>query len=126
MFTEEEEKILNSVSILKTADAAFIRHLLQFLYKEDLKLLQKRSFSGKTRTPKAKNVNEPQQIVSQEPFKPISPMKKKVIFGKFTERIKNSKISTQEQFQRLETRYVAQLVAWGIANLRKIDEKALE
>lgn len=124
-FTDEEKKILNSVSLLKKADAVFIRHLLEFLYKDNLKLLQRRSFSGQTRKRKRENANEPQQNVKQEAFKAISPMKKMIIFSEFTKRIENSNIPKQEQYQRLANDYVAQKIAWGIDNIRKMDKKTL-
>lgn len=125
VFTEEEMKVLNSVSPLKKGDAIFVRHLLEFLYKTDLKLLQRRSYSGQMRTRKEKSAEEPQPIVSQLPFKAISPMKKKIIFQEFTKRIKNSNLSKQEQLQRLANDYVAKKIAWGISTIRKIDDKTL-
>lgn len=118
-FTDEKEKELNSISILKKEDAHYIRGLLMILYKQDIKALHRRSYSGQTRTRKEENrSSEPKQ-----PFKPISPMKKMVIFDKFAKRITGSSIPKQQQLQRLDNGYIVQLISWGIANIRNANKK---
>lgn len=112
IFTEEEIKKLNSTSLLQKSDAVYIRQIIEFLYKENLNVLNKRSFSGRTTTRKVGRDGEIAQDSNDTmPFKPILPKKKKIIYKRFTNRITSSNIPDQEQIQRLNYDYIARLIA---------------
>lgn len=112
--TDDQIKALRSLSIDTHYDATFVRILLEFVYKDRLNVLFKRSFTGKTRQSKQPNSKEG----DDEPFQPISPQKKRTIFRYFKERITNADLTKQEQFDRLNSRNIIQLVSKGISNVR--------
>lgn len=111
-FTAEESKILNSLSMLRRSDAPFVRKLLEFLYKHDISALEHRSYSGQTRKrDESKDVGPI--------FKAITPEKKAIIHQQFSSRIRNANLSSQEKLERMDTKYVSKLIAWGIGAIRR-------
>lgn len=105
-FTDEEHKMLNSTPISAESDALYIRHLLEFLYKDDLNILNKRSLTGHT----------PKKCIDH---KCITPEKKEIIFDMFTERLQSPKISLQEKAKRIDKAYVGRRIAVAIGTIRK-------
>lgn len=103
--------MLNSTSISLEADATYFRYLLEFLYKDDLSVLDRRTLTG--RTP-----NKNSEI------KCISPDKKEIIFKQFTERLENPKIPLQEKAKRLDRCYIGRRIAVAIGTIRKSTAKA--
>lgn len=103
-FSDEEQKTLNSTPISQESDATYFRCLLEFLYKDDLSVLNNRSVTG--RTPK-----------KGPEFKCISPDKKEIIFKKFSERLQNPKVN------RLNTNYIGRKIAVAIGTIRKSTAK---
>lgn len=120
-FTEEEIKALNSISIVK--DATYVRTMLSFLYKDDLSILNDRSWSGRTRT-RIKTLADNQESLTphqahKSEFKIMTPEKKHLIHTKYTERIQASSIYMQEKYLRTNKEYIQKLVSYGIGNIRK-------
>lgn len=102
-------------------DATYIRILLEILYKDDLKTLLHRSFSGKTKKnsmPTAACLDDI-SLSQTEPFKAISPRKKCDIFCLFNRRVRHANTSKQDQFDRLRSANIARLIGAGIVNIRK-------
>lgn len=109
-FSDEEQKTLNSTPISQESDATYFRCLLEFLYKDDLSVLNNRSVTG--RTPK-----------KGPEFKCISPDKKEIIFKKFSERLQNPKVPLHEKVNRLNTNYIGRKIAVAIGTIRKSTAK---
>lgn len=119
--TDDETKKLFSISTAQEYDATFIRILLEILYKDDISVLEHRSFTG--RTMKRCHVNNAHSggdsSCQCDQFKAISPKKKDTIFSRFRERIEKCNGSKSDQFKRIQTTNITRLVGMGIANLRK-------
>lgn len=120
---DDEAKSLNSISTTKEYDATFIRILLEFLYKSDVRVLEYRSFTG--RTAKKVQTNNASSSESGQ-FKAISPKKKNTIFSLFRERIEKCNISKSEKFTRMRSSNITRLVGIGIANIRKMNYPTVE
>lgn len=116
-FTEEEKRTLNSTPMDKKSDALFARHLLEFLYKNNLNALENRSCSGRTRKQK-QDTNEFNGAASSE-FKAITPEKKRIIFEEFSKRIQNSSVATEEKLIRLDSNYISGRIKTAIGTVRK-------
>lgn len=104
--SDDVQKRLNSTSTLADADAQYMRHLLEFLYKDDFSALDNRSLSG--HTPK-KSANH----------KAISPEKKDVLFSMFIERLQNPNIPLQDKVKRMDKVYIGRKIAVAIGTIRK-------
>lgn len=110
---------MDSVSLTEKYDATFIRILLEILYKDDIKTLLHRSFSGRTTKPTVASGSDVCLDDTQTEHKAISPKKKSDIFLLFKHRILHANISKQEQLKRLQATNISRIVAVGISNLRK-------
>lgn len=119
VLTNEEEKRLNSVSVSVQYDATFVRILLEILYKDDIKILSHRSFTGKTSKGEMATNDESGNSNETVPFKAISPRKKSDIITLFKKRIANAGTNKQDQFNRLRSANITRLVGAGITNIRK-------
>lgn len=116
-FTEDETKILNSTSMYKQFDALFVRHVLEFLYKDDLHVLENRSCSGRTRKSRKSNNNEVTEEVVLN--KALTPEKKKIIFNEFSKRIEKCNIPTEQKLIRLDSKYISRQILTAIGTVRK-------
>lgn len=117
--TDDEMSELNRLSKTKDKDATFIRLLLQFMYKDNLHVLKTaRSFTGRSRKTKKTTLNDEIDSPQKTEFKAISPMKKKIIFSLFKNRVEKSGVSKQETFTRISSTNLSQLVSKAISNLR--------
>lgn len=105
---------LNSLSREKPQDASFIRILLEVLYKDNLRVLLSRSFTGRT-----SKANIAGNTLKDGEFKAISPIKKKKIFSLFRDRIMNANVSAQEKFARLQAKHISRLISVAITNIRR-------
>lgn len=103
---DDVRKMLNSTSSLAEADAQYMRHLLEFLYKEDLGVLNHRSLTGYT----------PKKSVDH---KVISPEKKDFLFSMFTGRLQNPKIPLEDKVKRMDKAYIGRKIAVAIGTIRK-------
>lgn len=114
--TDDETKILFSLSTEPEYDATFIRLLLDYLYKDDKSILTYRSFTGRTRK-KNKAVGIDKDSDGSK-FKAISPEKKGTIFSLFRKRIVSSGTTKHDKFLRLRSANITRLVGHGIGNIR--------
>lgn len=121
--TDDETKRLSSISTAQEHDATFVRILLEFLYKDDINVLEHRSFTGRNRTAKKSQNNIDNsggaRSCQSDKFKAISPIKKNTIFSLFRERIERCSVSKNDKFNRLRTANITRLVGGGITNLRR-------
>lgn len=102
--SDENIKGLNLVKTSKNHDAAFIRTLVDLMYKDKSELFT-RSITGRSRTDK---IN-----------KPMTPEKVNVIRHLFSKRISNSSADAEEKICRLQESSINRLVSNTLGNLRR-------
>lgn len=104
---------LRSMSVEKRADASFVRTCLEYIYDDDLDVLQKKSAHG---APKRK-VNKANGVVIEIPeTEPISPEKYTLLKSIFAERI--SAVDASEIIREGRKGKLNTLIGKSIGNIR--------
>lgn len=108
--TEDQEEILDVISLLKQKDSKFVLELMRMLYADNLHVLTNRTAGGR-----AKRING-----SLVPTNQITPEKKHFIVKKMEERIFRADIKDKhERYARTDSQQVVLHISHAINNIRR-------
>lgn len=115
-FTSEELTVLRSIDNDPRHDTTFIRNVLSFLYKDDLKALQQKCLTGsEPKTLRKKNGETFQTIAKQ----PLTPKKVHILKSIHNERIKTVTKSEIDILRRTKERHINQMIAISLGNINR-------
>lgn len=113
-FSSEELMALRSIENDPGHDPTFIRIVLSYLYKADLKVLQLKSLTGSgPKLIKRKNGTTIQTVQKQ----PLTPSKVHILKCIYHERVKAVTNNEVNISQRIKERHVNQLIATALGNI---------
>lgn len=116
-FTPKELRYLDVMSLEKKSDSTFVRHCLEFIYKENIHILKKKSLHGTAEKQLFSDDGLVDRVV--EGKDPLTPSKVDKIRSMFVERISRSGVGAVEYAERIKDSYLNRLIAASLQNISK-------
>lgn len=116
LFTKNEMRCLQAMSLEKGKDSTFILQCLEFVYKNDLSLMRSKTLKGKAESVQISDDGTSQIIPAKEPLTPIKIVRIKELF---LERLSKCDVNSAVYAERIKESNINKLIASGIKNIAK-------
>ncbi|XP_037033295.1 uncharacterized protein LOC119072222 [Bradysia coprophila] len=116
-FTSKELKFLEVLSLEKKTDSTFVRHCLEFIYKDHLAALSTKTLKGTAEKQHFSDEGVVERVT--EGKDPLTPPKVARIRCLFVERISKAGVGPVEYGERIKDAYLNRLIAASIQNISK-------
>jgi len=120
IFTKRQLQTLKHMPVDKSDDSTFVLNCVEYAYKDNIRVLGKKSVFGKAETVLVSENGDADKVIPGKD--PMTPVKVEAIKALFIERISKCRLGSVAQAERINDAYVNRLILTSVRNIAKRKE----